>query len=84
MYPQVAKLCQLVLTIPATSDRSTITLKRIKTFLGNTMTNERLSSLSSLAIEKTYLPRWLKIQFLWRVLLMSLPKKKKKKIAKSN
>ena len=57
IYPQVV-LCQLVLTIPSTtasSERSMSTLKRIKTFLRNTMTNERLSSLSSLAIEKNLL-----------------------------
>lgn len=30
-------------------------LKRVKTFLRNTMTNERLSSLSSMAIEKNIL-----------------------------
>ncbi|KAL4154142.1 hypothetical protein QTP88_001975 [Uroleucon formosanum] len=54
----VTKLCQLVLTIPSTTasiERSMSTLKRIKTFLRNTMTNERLSSLSSLAIEKNLL-----------------------------
>lgn len=58
IYPQVTKLCQLVLTIPSTtasSERSMSTLKRIKTFLRNTMTNEQLSSLSSLAIEKNLL-----------------------------
>ncbi|XP_050063246.1 zinc finger MYM-type protein 1-like [Aphis gossypii] len=58
IYPQVTKLCQLVLTIPSTtasSERSMSTLKRIKTFLRNTMTNERLSSLSSMAIEKKLL-----------------------------
>ncbi|XP_025411006.1 uncharacterized protein LOC112683956 [Sipha flava] len=58
IYPQVTKLCQLVLTIPSTtasSERSMSTLKRIKTFLRNTMTNDRLSSLSSLAIEKNLL-----------------------------
>ncbi|XP_025415260.1 uncharacterized protein LOC112686978 [Sipha flava] len=58
IYPQVTKLCQLVLTIPSTtasSERSMSTLNRIKTFLRNTMTNDRLSSLSSLAIEKNLL-----------------------------
>lgn len=38
----MTKLCQLVLTIPSTtasSERSMSTLKRIKTFLRNTMTN---------------------------------------------
>lgn len=55
IYSQYTKLCQLVLSIPATtasSKRSMSTLKRIKSFLRNTMTNERLSCLSTLAIEK--------------------------------
>ncbi|KAL4141365.1 hypothetical protein QTP88_004017 [Uroleucon formosanum] len=55
VYQEVTKLIQLVLTIPATtasSKRSMSTLKRIKSFLRNSMTNDRLSSLSSLAIEK--------------------------------
>lgn len=51
-------MCQLILSIPATtasSERSMSTLKRIKSFLRNTMTNERLSYLSTLAIEKQLL-----------------------------
>ena len=58
IYSQYTKLCQLVLSIPATtasSERSRSTLKRIKSFLRNTMTNERLSCLSTLAIEKQLL-----------------------------
>lgn len=58
IYSQYTKLCQLVLSIPATtasSERSMSTLKRIKSFLRNTMTNERLSCLSTLAIEKQLL-----------------------------
>ncbi|KAL4119885.1 hypothetical protein QTP88_012647 [Uroleucon formosanum] len=55
VYQEVTKLIQLVLTIPATtasSERSMSTLKRIKSFLRNSMTNDRLSSLSTLAIKK--------------------------------
>jgi hypothetical protein len=49
------KLIQLVLTIPTTStssERSMSILKHIKFFLRNSMTHDRLSSLSTLAIEK--------------------------------
>ncbi|XP_025425451.1 zinc finger MYM-type protein 1-like [Sipha flava] len=58
VYQEVTKLIQLVLTIPATtasSERSMSTLKCIKSFLRNSMTNDRLSSLSTLAIEKKML-----------------------------
>ncbi|XP_050066274.1 zinc finger MYM-type protein 1-like [Aphis gossypii] len=58
VYQEVTKLIQLVLTIPATtasSERSMSTLKRIKSFLRNSMTNDRLSSLSTLAIKKKML-----------------------------
>ncbi|XP_026821268.1 zinc finger MYM-type protein 1-like [Rhopalosiphum maidis] len=58
VYQEVTKLIQLVLTIPATtasSERSMSTLKRIKSFLRNSMSNDRLSSLSTLAIEKKML-----------------------------
>lgn len=44
-----------MLTIPATSvsvERNFSCLKRIKTYLRNTMTQERLTGLSTLAIEK--------------------------------
>lgn len=42
IYPQVTRLCELVLTIPTTTasiERSKSTLKGIKTFLRNTMNN---------------------------------------------
>lgn len=60
IYSQYTKLCQLVLSIPATSAassvRSTSILKHVKLFLRNTMENdERLSCLSTLAIEKQLL-----------------------------
>jgi hypothetical protein len=52
------KLIQLVLTIlttTASSERFMSTLKRIKFFLRNSMTNDRLSCLFTLAIEKKML-----------------------------
>lgn len=58
IYSQHTKLCQLILSIPATTasnERSMSTLKCVKSFLRNTMTNERLSYLSTLAIEKQLL-----------------------------
>lgn len=50
-----SKLLKLILTIPMTSaeaERCFSTLKRIKTFLRNSMTQERLSALAMLSIEK--------------------------------
>jgi len=55
---QVTKLCKLVLIIPATSasaERSFSVLKRIKTYLRNNQTQDRLSNLSVLSIEKDVL-----------------------------
>lgn len=58
VLPQVTKLCELALTIPATSasaERSFSALKRIKTYLRNNQTQNRLSNLSLLSIEKEVL-----------------------------
>lgn len=58
VLPQVTKLCTLILTIPATSasaERSFSALKRIKTYLRNNQTQNRLSNLSLLSIEKDVL-----------------------------
>lgn len=58
IYEQVTKLLYLVLSLPATtasSERGMSTLKRIKTYLRNSMTNERLSCLSFMSIEKALL-----------------------------
>ncbi|XP_026819140.1 zinc finger MYM-type protein 1-like [Rhopalosiphum maidis] len=58
VYQELSKLLQLVLCIPVTtssSERNMSALKRIKTFLRNSMNNDRLSNLSSLAIEKQML-----------------------------
>ena len=53
-FPELYKLCQLVITLPVTSvgcERTFSSLKRIKTRLRNRMSDERLSSLCVLEIE---------------------------------
>lgn len=55
VFFETSKLLKLLLTIPVTSassERSMSTLKRIKTYLRNSMGNERLSALATLSIEK--------------------------------
>lgn len=55
---QITKLASLILTIPATSagaERSFSALKRIKTHLRNSQSQNRLSALSLLSIEKKML-----------------------------
>ena len=55
VYQETVKLLKLVLSIPVTSassERSMSTLKRVKTYLRNSMNNARLSNLSMLSIEK--------------------------------
>lgn len=57
-YSEVTKLCQLVLTIPASSasvERTFSALKRIKTYVRNSTGQERLSKLALLSIEKELL-----------------------------
>ncbi|CAH1098433.1 unnamed protein product [Psylliodes chrysocephalus] len=52
---EVVKLCELVLTIPATSasvERSFSALQRIKTFIRNSISEDRLSNLALISIEK--------------------------------
>ena len=54
-FSESSKLLKLVLTIPMTSaeaERCFSTLKRIKTFLRNSMTEERLSALAMISIER--------------------------------
>lgn len=54
-FPEILKLCELTLTIPATSastERSFSALKRIKNFVRNSTGQERLYSLALLSIEK--------------------------------
>lgn len=58
VYQELTKMLQLVLCIPVTtasSERSMSGLKRVKTFLRNTMNHDRLSNLCTLAIEKKFL-----------------------------
>ena len=53
--PEITKLLQLLLTIPLTSvssERSFSTLNRIRSYLRTTMTQDRLSSLALISIEK--------------------------------
>lgn len=55
VMPEVYKLFALILTIPSTSvsvERSFSCLKRIKTYLRNSTCQQRLSSLSTISIEK--------------------------------
>lgn len=54
-FSECFKLLEILITIPMTTaeaERSFSTLKRIKTFLRNTMTQERLTALAMLSIEK--------------------------------
>ncbi|KAJ4432996.1 hypothetical protein ANN_15253 [Periplaneta americana] len=51
-FQQFCSLFRCNVTSLMPPDRSMSTLKRIKTYLRNTMTNERLSCLSTIAIEK--------------------------------
>jgi hypothetical protein len=56
-YPQIEKLMRIYLAIPATSvaaERAFSVLKRIKTWLRNSMEQDRLSSLSIINIEKDF------------------------------
>ncbi|XP_042235849.1 zinc finger MYM-type protein 1-like isoform X2 [Homarus americanus] len=57
-YNEVARLCELILTVPATTasvERSFSALKRIKTYSRNFQGQERLQSLALLSIEKEVL-----------------------------
>lgn len=57
-FSEVTKLLEIVLVTPissADSERSFSTLKRIKTFLRNTMSQDRLNSLACLSIHKEYI-----------------------------
>jgi hypothetical protein len=55
-FSKIYKLCNIVATTPmntAESERCFSTLKRVKTFLRNSMSQYRLSALAMLSIEKT-------------------------------
>ena len=57
MMPQLAKAIKIFSVIPATScscERSFSSLRRLKTYLRSTMTQDRLSNLAILAIEPLF------------------------------
>ena len=57
-FTEVIKLLKILLTIPMTTsepERCFSTLKRVKTFLRNTMCEDRLTALSMLSIEKKFI-----------------------------
>ena len=57
MMPELSKAIQIYTVIPATScsaERSFSALRRLKTYLRNTMVQDRLSSLAILHIEREF------------------------------
>ena len=63
MLPELAKAMKILAVIPATScsaERSFSSLRRLKTYLRNSMGQERLSSLALLHIEREYVNKVLK------------------------
>ena len=63
MLPEFAKALKILAVIPATScsaERSISSLRRLKTYLRNSMGQERLSSLALLHIEREYVNKVLK------------------------
>ena len=63
MLPEFAKALKILAVIPATScsaERSFSSLRRLKTYLRNSMGQERLSSLALLHIEREYVNKVLK------------------------
>lgn len=65
IYEQSYKLFSLVLTLPSTSasvERSFSCLKRIKTYLRNALSQDRLSSLATICIHKDLLANLMKNQ----------------------
>ena len=63
MLPELSKAIKILAVIPATScsaERSFSPLRRLKTYLRNTMGQERLSNLALIHIERDY-EQWEKI-----------------------
>ena len=63
MLPEFSKALKILSVIPATScsaERSFSSLRRLKTYLRNTMAQERLSNLALLHIEREYVNQVLK------------------------
>ena len=57
MLPELSKAIKILAVIPATScsaERSFSSLRRLKTYLHNTMGQERLSNLALIHIERDY------------------------------
>ncbi|XP_025425341.1 uncharacterized protein LOC112694162 [Sipha flava] len=57
IYPNIFKLLQILVTLPvssATNERTFSNLKRIKTYLRNSMSEGRLNGLAMLSINKNY------------------------------
>ena len=55
VFPETETLLKIIITTPmatAEAERCFSTLKRVKTFLRNTMTQERLNALAMLSMEK--------------------------------
>jgi hypothetical protein len=60
VFPQIFKLCELVLTIPATNvadERSFSALKRLKNYLRNSQSQDKLSSPALINTEKSFLKK---------------------------
>ncbi|XP_016660865.1 52 kDa repressor of the inhibitor of the protein kinase-like [Acyrthosiphon pisum] len=56
MYPDIYKLLQILATLPvstASSERSFSSLKRIKTYLMNTISQKRLNGLAMLSVHRS-------------------------------
>lgn len=60
VFPEVLRLAKLIVTIPASSastERAFSCLKRLLTYLRNTLGQQRLTELSMLAVEKELLSK---------------------------
>jgi hypothetical protein len=58
IFPEISKLLEIIIVTPvasAESERCFSTLKRIKTFLRNSMMQERLNALATLSIHKEFI-----------------------------
>jgi hypothetical protein len=76
-FSELVKLLQLIITVPATSasaERAFSALKRIHTYMRNTQTQERMSELSMIAIEKKIIVYLKRSNFYERVVKSFLKK----------
>lgn len=84
IFKETYKLFCLILTIPSTSvsvERSFSCLKRVKTYLRNTMTEERLSNLSTISIEKELLTELINTQPFYEDIINNFASLKDRRIA---